>query len=206
MTVDLAAATLSPQQITAFARDGYVVVPGLFDAAELQTLITTCDELHAQGEIPGCFQALSPAETSDPLLLYPRMMQPHRVSRRALRYLLSPRWEPHLRALLGEAPIAAQSMFYWKPPGARGQALHQDNFYLKAYPGTCLAAWLAVDPADRENGGLFVVPAAMRWSSSARRRPIPPSRSPKNSCRSPRGCGRCRLISTLAMSYSSAAT
>ena len=51
-------------------------------------------------------------------------------------------------------------MFYWKPPGARGQALHQDNFYLKAYPGTCLAAWLAVDSADRENGGLFVVPGS----------------------------------------------
>ena len=160
MTVDLAVAPFNSQQIAAFARDGYAVVPGLFTAAELEELIATSNELHAQGEIPGCFHALSPAETSDPLLLYPRMMQPHRVNRTALRYLLSPRWEPHLRSLFGEAPIAAQSMYYWKPPGARGQALHQDNFYLKAYPGTCLAAWLAVDPADRENGGLFVVPGS----------------------------------------------
>jgi ectoine hydroxylase-related dioxygenase (phytanoyl-CoA dioxygenase family) len=64
--------------------------------------------------------------------------------------------------LLGEAPIAAQSMFYWKPPGARGQALHQDNFYLKVHPGTCIAAWVAIDPADRENGGLSVVPGSHR--------------------------------------------
>jgi len=49
-------------------------------------------------------------------------------------------------------------MLYFKPAGGRGQALHQDNFYLKVEPGTCLAAWIALDPADRENGGLEVVP------------------------------------------------
>ena len=116
---------------------------------------------------------MSPAETSDPLLLYPRMMQPHRVNRTALRYLLSPRWEPHLRALLREAPIAAQSMFYWKPPGARGQALHQDNFYLKAYPDTCLAAWLAVDPATARTVAYSWFQAVMPWTSSARREADP---------------------------------
>jgi ectoine hydroxylase-related dioxygenase (phytanoyl-CoA dioxygenase family) len=60
--------------------------------------------------------------------------------------------------LLGEEALAAQSMFYYKPPGARGQALHQDNFYLKVEPGTCIAAWVAIDPADQENGGMVVVP------------------------------------------------
>ena len=49
-------------------------------------------------------------------------------------------------------------MYYYKPPGSRGQALHQDNFYLKVEPGTCLAAWTAIDPVDQENGGLLVVP------------------------------------------------
>ena len=36
----------------------------------------------------------------------------------------------------------------------------KDNFYLKVHPGTCLAAWVAIDPADRENGGLNVVPGS----------------------------------------------
>ncbi len=53
-------------------------------------------------------------------------------------------------------------MLYFKPSGARGQALHQDNFYLKVEPGTCIAAWVALDPADRENGGLEVVPGTHR--------------------------------------------
>ena len=46
----------------------------------------------------------------------------------------------------------------FKPPGSRGQALHQDNFYLRAEPGTCVAAWMALDPCDEENGCLQVVP------------------------------------------------
>jgi ectoine hydroxylase-related dioxygenase (phytanoyl-CoA dioxygenase family) len=49
-------------------------------------------------------------------------------------------------------------MFYYKPPGGLGQALHQDNYYLRVEPGTCIAAWTAIDPADQENGGLVVVP------------------------------------------------
>jgi ectoine hydroxylase-related dioxygenase (phytanoyl-CoA dioxygenase family) len=53
-------------------------------------------------------------------------------------------------------------MFYFKPPGARGQALHQDNFYLRVEPGTCVAAWVACDVIDRENGGLEVVPGTHR--------------------------------------------
>ena len=49
-------------------------------------------------------------------------------------------------------------MYYFKPPGARGQALHQDQYYLRVQPGTCIAAWMAVDRCDRETGCLQVVP------------------------------------------------
>jgi ectoine hydroxylase-related dioxygenase (phytanoyl-CoA dioxygenase family) len=61
--------------------------------------------------------------------------------------------------LIGPA-LGAQSMFYFKPPGARGQARHQDNLSLRAYPETCLAAWIAIDDVDAANGGLAVVPGS----------------------------------------------
>jgi len=67
-----------------------------------------------------------------------------------------------LTGLAGREPYAVQTMLYFKPPGARGQALHQDNFYLRVNPGTCIAAWVAVDPAVRGNGGLVVVPGSNR--------------------------------------------
>jgi ectoine hydroxylase-related dioxygenase (phytanoyl-CoA dioxygenase family) len=51
-------------------------------------------------------------------------------------------------------------MFYFKPPAARGQAMHQDNIFLQSHPETCIAVWIAIDKVDEENGGLMVVPGS----------------------------------------------
>jgi hypothetical protein len=105
-------------------------------------------------------------DPNDPLARYPRMMMPHQhsdnpVGEVAMGVMLDARLEPILRDLFGgEEPLGVQSMFYFKPPGARGQDLHQDNFYLRVKPGTCIAMWLAIDDADRENGGMVVVPGS----------------------------------------------
>ncbi|WP_328952980.1 phytanoyl-CoA dioxygenase family protein [Kitasatospora purpeofusca] len=151
-------------RVADFHEHGYIVLPGLFSPDEVAELREEFMRLHAAGPIPGHF-APSPQEPGQPydvLREFPRIMHPHRVSPLALRRLLDHRVAAVLRELLGEEPLAAQSMFYFKPPGARGQALHQDNFYLRVEPGTCVAAWLAIDRADRANGGLEVVPGTHR--------------------------------------------
>jgi|DewCreStandDraft_1066081.scaffolds.fasta_scaffold00753_32 hypothetical protein len=150
---------LTQEHLDHFRREGYLVLPGLLTPSEITEIREHFEALHARGSIPGCFHAVPPEESGgDVLKVYPRMMHPHRVSAVAMRYMLHPRIMDVLTDLFGEEPLAAQSMYYFKPPGARGQALHQDNFYLRVKPGTCIAAWVAVDPADRENGGLVVVP------------------------------------------------
>lgn len=155
--------TLTDEQLQAFHHDGYLVIRGLLAPEETRLLLDTFMSMHAGGPIPGCFSPKSPeAAKGDVLKQYPRMMHPHRVNDVALRYLLDDRIERILSDLFGEEPLAAQSMLYFKPPGAKGQALHQDNFYLKVEPGTCIAAWVALDPADRANGGLEVVPGTHR--------------------------------------------
>lgn len=149
---------LTPEQLHSFEEQGYLVLPGLFRQEDVQLLIDTFMEI-SKGQVPGHFEPASPEEAhGDPLKLYPRIMHPHRFNEVALRYMLDSRLAAVLEDLFGEEPLAAQSMLYFKPAGARGQALHQDNFFLKVEPGTCLAAWVALDPADRENGGLEVVP------------------------------------------------
>ncbi len=65
-----------------------------------------------------------------------------------------------LARLMGAEPLAVQTMLYFKPPGSRGQALHQDQYYLKAKPGTCVAAWMALDVCDVESGCLQIVPGS----------------------------------------------
>lgn len=151
--------TLAPEQVRAYQEDGYLLVRGLFSTDEVRRLRDHFMALHAGGPIPGWFEPAPPEEAgNDPLKRFPRMMHPHRVDELSRRYLLDPRLGAILEELLGEEPLAAQTMLYFKPPGARGQALHQDNFFLKVEPGTCIAAWVALDPADAENGGLEVVP------------------------------------------------
>ncbi|BBC38873.1 Phytanoyl-CoA dioxygenase [Streptomyces graminofaciens] len=148
-----------------FDSDGYLVVRGLFSTEEIDQLCDRFAAVQAGGPIPGHFapRAAALEEASvDPLHVYPRVMHPHRIDDLSLRVLLDARLRKILEKLLGEEVLAAQSMFYFKPPGARGQALHQDNFYLRVEPGTCVAAWIACDVIDRDNGGLEVVPGTHR--------------------------------------------
>jgi len=150
---------VSGEELLQFEQEGFLVMRGLLADEEVTELLDTFMTMHASGPIEGCFHPL-PAEAagSDILRQFPRMMHPHRVNETAKSYMLHPKVLSVLASLFGEEPLAAQSMLYFKPPGARGQALHQDNFYLKVEPGTCIAAWMALDPADRENGGMVVVP------------------------------------------------
>ncbi len=145
-----------------FEEDGFTVVRGLFGAAEIERLCGEFASLHAAGPVPGHFAPRATGPDADPLHVWPRVMHPHEINDLARDVLLDARLRTVLEALLGEEVLAAQSMFYFKPPGARGQALHQDNFYLRVEPGTCVAAWLACDVIDRENGGLEVVPGTHR--------------------------------------------
>lgn len=95
---------------------------------------------------------------NDPLKKYPRMIHMHRWDDVSMSYALDSRLQALLTEILGEEPYMVQTMLYFKPAGARGQALHQDQFYLRAQPGTCIAAWIALDDCDEENGCMQLVP------------------------------------------------
>ncbi len=157
---------LTSDHKTQFEHDGFLVLRGLFAPAEAAAIRDAFMEANADGPLPGLSSiGEGVVDPADPLLFYPRMMNPHlhparEVGTIAHDFLLDPRLEPVLAGLLCEEPLGVQTMFYFKPAGARGQELHQDNFYLRVKPGTCLAAWLAVDDVDADNGGMKVVPGS----------------------------------------------
>jgi ectoine hydroxylase-related dioxygenase (phytanoyl-CoA dioxygenase family) len=147
---------MDKSQLAQYQQDGYLVVSQLFSPSEtaayrdhfmqMRRAIRT-DE---RGDILG--------DSSDPLSQFPRLMHPHRHDQISMDWMLEPRIAAWLTALCGAPPYAVQTMVYFKPAGARGQALHQDQFYLRVQPGTCIAAWMALDDCDEENGCLQVVP------------------------------------------------
>ncbi|WP_433162029.1 phytanoyl-CoA dioxygenase family protein [Kribbella sp. CA-247076] len=142
--------------------DGFVLVRGLFSPEECERLREHYMVLRHRGSYSGDDSGIE-AGGRDPLKRYPRMTHVHRWDETTLQWLIDQRLDTVMTEILGTSPYAVQTMIFFKPPGSRGQALHQDNFYLKAEPGTCLAAWMALDPVDQANGGLQVVPGSHRW-------------------------------------------
>jgi ectoine hydroxylase-related dioxygenase (phytanoyl-CoA dioxygenase family) len=155
---------VSDEQIAFYQSEGYLIVRGLISPAEVAEIREIFEEIGRKGEpIPRHWEPAPGATVeADPLKRFPRVMQPHRFNERVKQFLLDPRIVDVLRGLLGQDPIAAQSMYYYKPVGARGQAFHQDDYYLKTLGGDCIAAWVAIDPSLPENGGLFVSPKTHR--------------------------------------------
>ncbi|HRJ41936.1 MAG: phytanoyl-CoA dioxygenase family protein [Caldilineaceae bacterium] len=140
-----------------FQEAGYVVARGLFSAEEVQSYREHFMQMRAAGTYPGDFAGVD-LTSSDPLKRYPRMIHMHRWDDLSLGWMLDERLNRWMTGLLGIEPYAVQTMLYFKPAGGRGQALHQDQYYLKVQPGTCIAAWMALDDCDIENGCLQVVP------------------------------------------------
>lgn len=147
-----------------YAEDGVVLVRDVLEPAEVDVLR---DAFTTQVEHDNSIGHDDGVPADDALARYPRFIHPHRrpdleVGRLARRYLLDPRILDRVEAMIGPA-YGAQSMFYFKPPGSRGQALHQDNLFLQSHPETCIAAWIAIDSADGDNGGLQMVPGSHRF-------------------------------------------
>ena len=158
---------LTEEQMQQFHQNGYFIARGLLSAAEVEEIRETFMAMAKDGPVQGLSEFRHSGRVAyaadDPLSHYPRMMHPHRhmdkpVGPVARKYMLYPAIGAILAELMGEEALAVQSMFYFKPAGARGQDLHQDNFYLRVAPGSCMAAWIAVDDADPENGGMVLVP------------------------------------------------
>jgi phytanoyl-CoA hydroxylase len=139
-------------------RDGYVLAKGVFSQEEIERIREHFMAWNASDRKED-FDKVDPTG-QDPLAQYPRIIHPHRRDPLSLDFMLDPRLRDRMTEFLGEEPLAAQTMFYFKPPTARGQALHQDQMYLRAKPGTCVAAWLAVDDCDEENGCMEIVPGS----------------------------------------------
>ncbi len=172
-----------------FARKGYVLIQELFSADEVDRFNRHYEAMHARGG-DGWAEGGIDLASDDPLRRYPRFLQPHRADKTSLEFMIDQRIKAVLTACLGATPLAVQTMVYFKPPGARGQALHQDQSYLRAEPGTCAAAWLALDDCDDSNGCLSIVPgthdlpvicpvrADMTKSFGGDQTPLPPGLAP----------------------------
>jgi non-heme Fe2+,alpha-ketoglutarate-dependent halogenase len=136
---------LTPGQVAAFNRDGYIKPLRIFEAAEMADIRAYFDELLAQTlAAGGNSYSISTAH-----LLYGRVYD----------LLTHPRIVAYVKDLLGEDVIAWGSHFFCKMPGdGKRVSWHQDASYWPLTPSKAVTAWLAIDDADVENACMRFIP------------------------------------------------
>ncbi len=137
---------LSPDQIAAYRRDGYLIVENLLTDREVDDFVAYEREPKPDGWREDLHHHDNDERWSI-LAKHPNVIGP-------------------VRQILDGKPMIVQSMYLEKHPvqenseTGRGIALHQDLHYLPCEPETLMACWMAMSDTDGENGGLCVVPGS----------------------------------------------
>ncbi len=154
-------ASVTDEQMKSFHEKGYCVIDGLYSGQELDEIERFFEEWkNSPDGYLDSGGSKRRVEEVDSSKYQVRAMHPHRTSEKVVGWFTHPRVAAVLEVLLGKPALGVQTMYYFKPPGASGQGMHQDNFYLLSKPTTCIAAWTPIDGADEENGCLLVTPGS----------------------------------------------
>jgi phytanoyl-CoA hydroxylase len=165
-------ARLDPEQIDHFHEQGYVVVPGVLDAADIDRYKTRAREI-ALGDRPDAaanrlVKDIAYAKglremPADPEHALWKIINPDRFDAVMAECLRFPRVLEAVSSLIGEDLLAFLLMFIYKPPGLAQSVhpFHQDAAYFPFGPQEkCLGVWIPLDPVHRANGTLSVVPGS----------------------------------------------
>jgi phytanoyl-CoA hydroxylase len=145
--------------VEAFASHGFTVVRSLFSTATAGQMRDHFMSRRAEGPKPGDMGG-DEKNPADPLNRFPRMINMHDWDKPTAAWSSDPQLVEAASACIGQNAVLCQTMLYFKPPGARGQALHQDQQYITKDP--LVGAWCALDRCDRANGQMIVIPDSHR--------------------------------------------
>ena len=138
---------LTPEQIEAFNRDGYLAGLRIFDTDEIADIRRYFDDLLAKTlAAGGDSYSISTA---------------HLGHGRVYDILTDPRVVSRIKDLLGENVVAWGSHFFCKMPGdGKRVSWHQDSSYWPLTPSMAVTAWLAIDDASVENACMRYIPGS----------------------------------------------
>jgi len=140
------AATLTPQEVERYHRDGYLSPIRALTVDQATDLHARYDAFKARGEEDG-----AAVLRSKPHLVFPWLYDLAR----------DPAVTGPVSAILGPNLLAWGSSFFAKPVGDPGfVSWHQDANYWGLEPHEILTAWIAFSPSRRENGCMRVVPGS----------------------------------------------
>lgn len=164
MTLQMTSTRLSPlteEQMNQYHTDGFLVIRGgcsddLIDAFNAHIHSIRSAEMIPEWAAPS--KGGKPAGDKERFSV--RLFNPHLHDGFSLQMMKLPIVRGALAQLMGDEAVGVQSMYFYKEPGAHGQAAHQDYYYIRDEPKTMIAAWVAMERTDEENGCLWVIPGS----------------------------------------------
>jgi ectoine hydroxylase-related dioxygenase (phytanoyl-CoA dioxygenase family) len=136
------------QALDEYRDKGFVILSDLFDASELARMGETWAEISDQ-------------RRKDGKKPYATLLMMHTLTPGVAKIVRSPLLVKCVEGLLGGRVELIQSQLMYAMPGSKGFSPHQDNFYNRADPKDgILAAWIALEDVDKDNGSLAVFPAS----------------------------------------------
>lgn len=145
-----------------FDDNGYLVLDRVLGDDEVEAINAEATRIcrNADGRIDGCPPA--PADVSDDAVLREILCIhfPHKLSPVMFDALSHPAIAQALTTVVGPNVKCMQSMLFLKGAGKPGQAWHQDEDYIPTRDRSLIGAWIALDDATVENGGLWIIPGS----------------------------------------------
>ncbi len=147
---------LTPAQVEAFRRDGYVVVPGLVDSAAIDAIRQWTNDVQAWPETPGKWMKyFEEGAGGSRLLNRLEDVLPFHAGFRDLA--ASDLIAGACGQLFGEPAVLFKDKINFKQPGGGGFEPHQDvQAGWSRYAGLHLTALVTIDPSNRANGCLEI--------------------------------------------------
>ncbi len=160
----------TPEQVAAYERDGFVIVPEFLATEELEGVLEHFARVFAHEWETG----IAPDEVNyTPGVTPPdrtrQMCNAWKSDRTIASVTLSPRSAAFAAGLTGATGLRInQDNLIWKPSSGRPLLAHQDGSYLDYLdPQNMVTCWIALDDTSRDAGTIYYARGSHGWPHAA---------------------------------------
>jgi len=134
--------------LESYGANGFVLFEGIFSSLEISAMRDV-------------WAAVSDARRKDGKKPYASLLLTHISNPDVAKIVRNRRLVDCVEGLLGGNVELVQTQLMYGMPGSKGFTPHQDNYYNRAVPEDgIIAAWIALEDVDKENGCVAVYPAS----------------------------------------------
>ncbi|MEX2515753.1 MAG: phytanoyl-CoA dioxygenase family protein [Gammaproteobacteria bacterium] len=153
---------LTPAQIEAFHRDGYVLVKGLYSADEMQKIAAWTEEVSNYPEVPGKYMMYFEQSKLQPGTRILNRMEDIEPFHQGFRDVFQgAKMRGAVAELFGEAAVLFKDKINFKMSGGDGFKAHQDvQAGWDRYASIHITALVSIDVSTHKNGCLELAPGA----------------------------------------------